>query len=190
MYGMVNKAVQNLVLSAHGADVWERVRIQAGIEETNFLSMQSYPDEITYNLVDAICVELSSPPEPVLELFGDSWVGYASSQGYGPMLDFFGKDMRSLLRNLDALHVRLKAVFPHLRPPALGCEELAPDRYRLHYVSHRSGLTHFVVGLIRGMARRFDEVVSVEIENLKAEGAEHDTFLITIGQNQIDSHAR
>ena len=125
----------------------------------------------------------------MFNFFGDSWVGYASSQGYGPMLDFFGKDMRSLLRNLDALHTRLKTVFPHLRPPALGCEELAPDRYRLHYISHRPGLTHFVVGLIRGMGKRFGENVTVVIESTKAGGAEHDTFLITIGPEQAAHHA-
>jgi hypothetical protein len=175
---MVNKAVQHLITTNYGLAVWEKVRIRAGIKEHNFVAMQSYPDALTYDLVGAICGELNAPAEQVLETFGESWVDYASTQGYSPMLDFFGKDMRSLLKNLDALHTRLKTVFPHLSPPELGCEVITPDRYRLHYRSHRPGLTHFVVGLLRGMGKRFASPVAITIEQRKQDGADHDTFLI------------
>jgi len=178
MYGMVNRAIQELIISAHGQPVWDRVRAKAGIKEIAFVAMQAYPDEVTYSLVGAICAELEAPAEVVLESFGETWVAYASSQGYSTMLDFFGKDMRSLLRNLDALHTRLKTVFPHLQPPELGCEILDDNRYRLHYRSHRPGLTHFVVGLLRGMGKRFATPVTITIEQRKEDGADHDTFLI------------
>ena len=180
MYGMVNKGVQHLITNAYGLPVWERVRVRAGIKETNFVALQAYPDEVTYQLVGAICAELNAPAEQVLETFGESWVTYSGSQGYGPMLDFFGKDLRSLLRNLDALHTRLRTVFPHLNPPQLGYEELSPTEVRLHYRSQRQGLTHFVVGLIRGMGRRFGHEVEIRIEQTKAAGADHDTFVITL----------
>jgi len=180
MYGMVNKAVQTLDIAQHGQPVWDRVRERAGIKEVAFVAMQTYPDEVTYNLVGAICAELNAPAEVVLELFGESWVAYASGQGYSVMLDFFGKDMRSLLRNLDALHTRLKTVFPHLKPPQLGCEKIDENRFRLHYRSERPGLTHFVVGLLRGMGKRFATPVTITIEQRKQDGADHDTFLIDL----------
>lgn len=180
MYGMVNKAVQQLIMNQHGLQTWEKIRVRAGIPHASFVALQTYPDKETYDLVGAICAELNLPAEAVLESFGESWVAYSSSQGYSPMLDFFGKDMRSLLKNLDALHTRLKTVFPHLNPPQLGYEEISRHRVRLHYRSHRPGLTHFVLGLIRGMGKRFGTPATVAIELTKADGADHDTFLIDL----------
>ncbi len=178
MYGMVNKAVQNLIIREHGEEVWERIRQRAGVQESEFVALKSYPDEVTYGLVGAICGELNAPADAVLELFGEYWVGYAASQGYGPMLDFFGRDMATFLHSLDALHARLRTVFAHLMPPSLECEDVTPGVVRIHYRSTRPGLTHFVVGLLRGVGKRFHQTVAVEIVARKAEGADHDVFLL------------
>lgn len=184
MYGLVNKAIQHLVIREHGEDAWGRIRERAGIQDREFVSLRSYPDEVTYGLVGAICAELDAPADKVLELFGEYWVGFAASQGYGPILDFFGRDLGTFLHSLDALHARLRTVFAHLKPPSIECEDLGPGMVRLHYRSERPGLTHFVVGLLHGIGRRFKQEVRVEIEQRKSAGADHDTFILRFAVDQ------
>ena len=53
MYGMVNKALQNMVVEAHGEQIWEQIRTRAGVDIEVFVSNQGYPDEITYQLAGA-----------------------------------------------------------------------------------------------------------------------------------------
>jgi hypothetical protein len=51
------------------------------------------------------------------------------------------------------------------------------NTFTLHYHSHRAGLAPFVVGLLKGLAARFN--VNVEIAYTRVEDeAPHDSFLI------------
>ena len=52
MYGMVNKAVRGFVLKNFNAETWAQIHTTAGVSE-DFVSMQSYDDDVTYNLVGA-----------------------------------------------------------------------------------------------------------------------------------------
>ena len=49
---------------------------------------------------------------------------------------------------------------------------------RLHYHSERDGLTHFVIGLLKGLGKRFDTPLQIDVEKTKAEGHSHDIFHI------------
>ena len=44
MYGMVNKALHNMVLEAHGEQIWEQIRTRAGVDIEVFISNEGYPD--------------------------------------------------------------------------------------------------------------------------------------------------
>ena len=53
MYGLVNKAVEGLICSRFGEDIWEPIKRGAGVEVDVLLSMEGYPDDVTYRLVTA-----------------------------------------------------------------------------------------------------------------------------------------
>ena len=67
MYGMVNKAVEDMVTTRFGEDTWEKIRTRAGIDVEVFISNEAYPDDVTYRLVGAASEELNLKPEEVLE---------------------------------------------------------------------------------------------------------------------------
>ena len=70
MYGLVNKAVESLVLSKFGQDIWDIICEKANISGP-IISMKSYDDQVTYDLVGA-CVEvLEMSVEDVLHTFGE-----------------------------------------------------------------------------------------------------------------------
>ena len=53
MYGMVNKAIEDLVRSNFGEDSWNRIKERAGVDEVAFISNEPYPDDVTFRLVGA-----------------------------------------------------------------------------------------------------------------------------------------
>ena len=51
MYGLANKALEQLVTSRFGEEAWETVKRNAGVDVDVFVSMEAYPDDVTYKLV-------------------------------------------------------------------------------------------------------------------------------------------
>ncbi len=177
MYGLVNKAVEGLIRSRFGDETWGKIRTDAGVPDEPFMSMENYDDSVTYNLVGSTCKVLNLPPETVLEEFGKYWVLYTGEAGYGGLMQSAGGSFVEFIRNLDALHTRVKLSFPNLQPPSFQVAEESDRSLVLHYHSHRAGLAPFVVGLLKGLASRFK--VEAEIAYKRVDGASaHDTFVI------------
>ncbi len=53
MYGLVDRAIEDLVCARFGGDTWKRVRRRAGIAEAVFSSRVPYLDQATYQLAGA-----------------------------------------------------------------------------------------------------------------------------------------
>lgn len=179
MYGMVNKAIEDLVVSNFGEEKWQVIKAGAGVEEDVFLSHESYPDKMTYDLVGSASEVLGVPANDVLVLFGEHWVLKTAREGYGSMLEANGKTLPEFLVNLPSFHTRVAMIFPNLCPPRFNCTEVSDKSLLLHYHSHREGLTYFVVGLLQGLGKMFDTPAQVEVSERKAEGAAHDVFLVS-----------
>ena len=117
MYGMVNKAIQDLVSTNFGEDKWLTIKEKVGFEDDFFISMQSYPDELTYDLVGAASEVLELDPAAILEAFGEYWILYTAEEGYGEMLALSGSTLAEFLGNLNLLHERITNIMPQLKPP-------------------------------------------------------------------------
>jgi hypothetical protein len=178
MYGLINRAVKGLVTEQFGIDAWNRIRSRAGVQEEDFISMESYDDSVTYDLVAAASEELGLSAETILEAFGSYWVEYTAVEGYGELLDSAGKTLPEFLANLDQMHARVKLAFPDLKPPRFRISDSTDSGLTLHYFSHRPGLSALVTGLVKGLASRFGR--EVEVTPFRTgEGEEaHDAFKI------------
>jgi hypothetical protein len=51
MYGLVNKAIKDLVLNNHGVVKWSEICKLSDFPEGDFAGMNSYPDKLTYDLM-------------------------------------------------------------------------------------------------------------------------------------------
>jgi Haem-NO-binding len=183
MYGLVNKAIADMVLSKFGQEAWESIRQKAHVEVNTFLSMEGYPDDVTHRLVKAASVVLNLAPAQIMEAFGEFWVEYTAQEGYGEILDMSGDDLPEFLQNLDNMHARIGVSFPQLKPPSFECNETEENSLSLEYRSEREGLAPMVVGLVKGLGHRFETEVDVTQIKSREEGAEHDEFLIKYKSN-------
>jgi hypothetical protein len=179
MYGLVNKAIEDMVRTHHGDEAWERIRARAGLGAEAFVSMQGYPDAVSYDLVGAASELLGQPADALLEAFGVHWTLYTAQQGYGELFRMGGASFKEFMLNLHALHTRVAVSFPHLDPPSFWCTEVGETSLRLHYQSKRHGLAPMVVGLVKGLGLMFHTAVSITPVHTRADGADHDEFMVT-----------
>lgn len=132
MYGLVNRAMEEMVLLHHGADVWNQIKAKAEVDIDIFIANEGYPDEITYRLATAAAETLSLPIEQVLHAFGEHWILEVGSKSYSGMMEAGGRTFPEFLANLPRFHDRVSLAFPHLNPPVLQgrcrvCHRAAPD---------------------------------------------------------------
>ena len=81
----VNKAVEELVISNFGEDKWELIKTKAGVDVDVFISNESYPDAMTYDLVGTASEVLGAPADDILIAFGEHWVLKTAAKSYGPI---------------------------------------------------------------------------------------------------------
>jgi len=179
MYGLVNKAVEEMVCMHHGEAAWERIKERAGIDVDVFISNESYPDDTTYRLVGAASAELALPADAVLEAFGAHWVLHTAREAYGGLLQAAGRTLPEFLKQLPDFHSRVQMIFPKLQPPRFRCTDVTSSSLRLHYHTHRPGLAPFVVGLMKGLGTMYSTPVEVRIVAARDQGADHDEFEVT-----------
>ncbi|AQA18370.1 guanylyl cyclase [Halioglobus japonicus] len=176
MYGLINKALQSMILQQFGEQEWSKVLEHSGMPEDSFLTMRHYDDEVTYKLVGAASEVLGAPIAKCLEMFGEYWVLETASKSYGTLMDASGDTMVEFLSNMNSLHDRITGTFLDYVPPEFMVEDLEPPRYRIHYMSKREGLVPFVDGLLKGLAIRFD--ADLEIHSRTDQPTEQGTHAV------------
>ena len=179
MYGLVNRAVEDLVVSNFGEEKWEAIKAKAGIDIDAFISNQGYPDEVTYQLVGAAVEVLGMSADQVLIAFGEHWVLKTAAENYGPMMKSGGRTLSEFLVNLPNFHTRVAMIYPNLKPPHFKCSDITPTSLKLHYFTHRPGLTMFVVGLVQGLGKLYNTSMTCAVAERKDAGADHDVFDVT-----------
>lgn len=174
MYGLVNKALQDLVVSSAGVDAWRRVMARANITEPEFFETTNYPDEVTLCLVAATSAELDQPAEEILYRFGRHWILFTGREGWESLFSLGGADMKSFLCGLNDMHARVQVAMPGSKMPQFFVTDRS-DHLEVEYFSHRSGFAPMVCGIFAGLAERFGEPWEISHVD-RADNQEFDTF--------------
>lgn len=177
MYGLLNQALKEVVLSRSGERVWSNICAVVGVSAEDFELLVPYDDLMTYRLVDAASETLGLSRNEILQMLGSHWVTFTAQQGYGEMMALFGRDLRTCLKNLNRMHGHMGAMMPDLHPPRFVVEERRPDLLTLHYHSNREGLSPVVAGILEGLAQKYKE--NIQVTHLSKERQSgHDEFEI------------
>ncbi len=100
MYGIVNKAIEDLVISNFGEEKWQSVKERSGVDIDFFISNEPYDDDITYKLAGGVSEEMNIPISEVLQIFGEWWVLKTGKEKYGGLMEAGGNTLREFLINL------------------------------------------------------------------------------------------
>jgi len=184
MYGLINRAIQEMVCQKFGQETWDAIKTDAAIQETTFLALEPYPDEVTHTLVASASKILALSPSEIMQAFGQYWISYTSTNEYKEIMAICGESLKEFLGNLDDLHSRIGVQFPALQAPSFTCDEIDKDTLELHYSSTREGLAPMVVGLVEGLGEKFSTDITVKQVKSRAQGSDQDTFEIKYKTDQ------
>jgi hypothetical protein len=179
MYGIVNKAIEDLVISNFGEEKWEAVKTRSGVDIDFFISNEPYDDDITYKLAGAVSEEMNIPVSAVLQTFGEWWILKTGKEKYGGLMDAGGNSLREFLINLPAFHYRVMLIYPKLTPPEFKVSNIEEQSIYVHYFSKREGLEEFVRGLLTGLGKMYNTPMEVEIIQSRNEGSDHEVFKVS-----------
>lgn len=179
MYGIVNKAIEDLVVANYGEEKWHQVREYSGVEVEFFISNEPYDDEITYKLANAVSEVMQVPISKVMESFGEWWVLKTSKEKYGGLMKAGGHSLVEFLRNLPVFHNRVMLIYPKLTPPEFRVSDETANSILVHYYSRREGLQDFVRGLMTGLGKMYETPVNVELMHSRSEGNDHEIFKVS-----------
>jgi hypothetical protein len=179
MYGIVNKAIQDLITENFGLAEWEAVKEKSGIDIDFFLSNEPYDDAITYQLAGAASSVLGLSVGDVLIAFGEYWILKTGKEKYGGLMEAGGKSLREFLLNLPAFHNRIMLMYPKLTPPEFKVSDITERSVHVHYHSGREGLQEFVRGLLSGLAKMYATEANIELIQSRNEGNTHEIFRVS-----------
>lgn len=184
MYGLVNRAIEELVCTQFGEATWERIKEEAKIDIEVFVSMEPYTDEVTYQLVEAASKVLGLSAESILTTFGEYWILYTAKEGYGELLKMSGSTLPEFLLNLDNMHARVGLLYPELQPPSFQCTDMTATGMYLHYRSHRAGMAPLVLGLLQGLSKMFSTQITIQHTQKRQVDSGHDVFKLTYCESE------
>jgi hypothetical protein len=176
MYGLVNKALADMLREEHGGASWNLIRAEAGVDTEVFVTLDAYPDDVTYRLVASASAITNRPVDDVLRDFGRHWVVGTAHRHYGHLMRAGGRTLRDFLLALPNFHSRVLLIMPGMIPPEFECTDVTDDGMTLHYRSTRAGLAPFVDGALEALAEIFHAKLTVVRAPDRAESAGHTVF--------------
>lgn len=179
MYGIVNRAIQDLVTEQFGEQEWELVKAKSGIDVDFFLSNEPYDDDITYKLATAVADVLGLTLGQVLNTFGEYWVLKTGKEKYGGLMSAGGANLKEFLVNLPVFHNRIMLMYPKLTPPEFRVSDIMEKSIHVHYFSKREGLQEFVRGLLSGLGKLYNTSTEIELLQTRDEGSTHEIFKVS-----------
>ncbi|KOY87024.1 heme NO-binding protein [bacterium 336/3] len=178
MYGIVNKAIEELVVENFGSEKWESVKERSGVDVDFFISNEPYDDEVTFKLATAVSDEMNISISDVLKAFGEWWILRTGKEKYGYLMESGGNSLRDFLINLPLFHNRVMMIYPKLTPPEFKISDITENSLHVHYISKRIGLTDFVHGLLTGLGKFYDVPIALELIETKNEKYTHKVFKV------------
>jgi len=159
MHGIVFSELQRFVVSKHAHAGWKAVTEKAGLAHKVYLAAGQYPDSEIVSLVTAASAITKQDSIQTLEAFGE-FIVPSLLKMYGHLLKPSWKSLDVIEHNEGTVHTVLRASDKDALPPKLHTRRTGPDTVVLVYDSPRK-MCALAVGIGKGLARHFKEVLSV-----------------------------
>ena len=160
MKGVIADCLGKLVKDKFGVDKWEKSLENAGMNtKTVFIATQDIPDSDVMKLVGSVCKILNITLQQAADAFGDYWVNEYAKKVY---FAYFSKSKtaKDFLLNMDKVHISVTQNVKNAKPPRFEYTWENDKTLIMKYLSSR-GLIDFLVGLIKGVGKYFNENLTV-----------------------------
>ncbi|MGV6802585.1 MAG: heme NO-binding domain-containing protein [Ruegeria sp.] len=164
MHGLINRAIQSFVYATYGREFWVRATELADLGFSEFEAMLVYDRDMSYRILDVLCVQLKRSREEFLEDLGTYLVSHPNMEGLRRLLRFGGVNFVEFLHSLDDLADRVRWAVSDLDLPMLELKECSPSEYELRCHPGLDGYSSVMVGVLRAMADDYGALVMLSRE--------------------------
>lgn len=160
MKGVIFLCLSSLVKEKFGEDKWEQIMTQSGLNpKMHVLSTQDIDDTTVLNVVGNLCKVLNITLPQAADAFGDYWVNEYAPKIYASFMRR-ATNAKEMLLAMDNVHETVTKSVPNARPPRFDYIWENDNTLVMVYKSHR-GLIDFLVGLVKGVGRYYNENLQV-----------------------------
>lgn len=160
MKGVIAVCLANLVQEKFGKEKWHEILEASGLPKTTFfMPSTNVEDAAVMTVVESTCKVLNLSLQQAADAFGDYWVNDYAPKIYKAY--YRGKDnAKDFLLDMDKVHISVTERIADAKPPKFEYQWLDEKTLIMKYISHR-GLIDFLVGLIKGVGKHFNEKLTV-----------------------------
>jgi hypothetical protein len=169
MKAVIIKCLEKLIKENFGHEQWRQTLERAEFpRDYIFYASQDVEDSTAIMIIGSACAVLNITLEQAADAFGDYWVNSFAPNFY--MAFYSGvENSKDFLLKMDKIHKTVTQNIPGAKPPRFDYDWKDKKTLVMTYKSHR-GLIDFLVGLIKGVGKYFDEDLKVnKIDETKVE---------------------
>jgi hypothetical protein len=139
-------------------------------------------------MINAATIVTNTPECDVLRGMGEVTLQVMLDMGFEPLVRSLGNSFYELLQNLDGFHLSMAKTYPKLKAPYFRMERIDLRKCRCHYYSSFTILTPYAKALLLGVAQGvFNLDITIELEQSRENGADHDVFLMDMPKEYVRS---
>lgn len=168
MLGVIFFILQNHMEKLLGPSSWERVVSVANLPATAYSPVAEYPDGEATALIAAASQLAGKSLGEFFEEFGAALAPELLAM-YPATVHPEWKTLDLVVNAEEVIHSVVRRRNPLAKPPVLRCARYSTDEVRLVYASPRK-LCQIAKGIIRGVARHYQEEVSITDESCMNDG--------------------
>lgn len=171
MKGVVFVKFGEFIEQTFGEDFWDELLLTTELEsEGIYTTVENYPDEELFALVDQVVKQKGLTPKQATFAFGE-WMFSELYQAAPPQVHDF-KDGFAFLRGVqNVIHLEVKKLNPDAILPEFKFIEQTDNTLLMEYISPRH-LCYFCEGLIKGMSKQTGETLNTSQHECVHEGGE------------------
>ncbi len=162
MHGLINRSIQCFIRDTYGPAAWGDVALAAKLGFSNFESLMTYDDELTFAVIDAACLRLDKPRDTLLEDLGTYLCSHPNLEPVRRLLRFGGGTFSEFLCSLDDLDERARLAVSDLELPNIELYREGPGIVSMYCEASYTGFGHLMVGVLRAMADDYGTLALLE----------------------------
>ncbi|MCW5211640.1 heme NO-binding domain-containing protein [Desulfobulbus sp. TB] len=160
MKGVIATCLAGMVKDNFGRNKWKDALEDAGLDRhAIFSATNKVDDAIVMKVISSVCKVLNITPLQAADAFGDYWVNVYAPRVYKAYFQEVTTS-KELLLSMDKIHETVTSTIPNAAPPRFNYQWQDSRTLIMTYKSPR-GLIDFLVGLIKGVGKYFNEDLRV-----------------------------
>jgi predicted hydrocarbon binding protein len=171
MHGIIFAELQKFIDYKLGRGTWTRVLQQAGLNSKIYIPVQEYPDEEAVRLIVTAAQMAGLELQDALEGFGE-FIVPDLVKTYATVIKSDWKTLDVVERTEETIHRIVRIMNRGARPPEIRCVRPSKTEVVITYSSERK-MCFLAKGIVKGLARRYDEKIVISESECMLKGADH-----------------